>query len=76
MAIMLGGFFTSQSYKWGQADQKDPAKFNAGVTYRMGEWVNSMDLSLRLEYTYYSFDDGKGGKDTAGKLSIASRMRL
>ncbi len=53
MAIHLGTFFSSQAYKWGDGSGDDPGKFNMGVTYRIGEWVNSMDLALRIEYTSY-----------------------
>jgi hypothetical protein len=63
LAIHLGGFFTSKAYNWGtdgpdhQADRDDAGKFNMGVTYRMGEWVNSMDLAMRFEYTSYTLTE-------------------
>ncbi len=68
MAIHLGSFFTSQAYKWGDGDQDDRGKFNAGVTYRLGEWVNSMDFSLRMDYTTYSFDEGSASKIMFGTV--------
>lgn len=44
----------------------DIGKLNAGVTYRVGEWVNSMDMNMRVEYT--SYDLGVG---SARKLSFS-----
>ena len=62
LALHIGTFFQSQAYKWGKGDQEDNAKLNAGVTYRLGEWVNSMDLALRLDYTNFQFDEGSARK--------------
>jgi hypothetical protein len=70
LAIHVGSFFTSQAYKWGRGDQDDPGKLNAGVTYRMGEWVNSMDLAFRFDYTNYEFDNCTG-ECRARKLSFS-----
>ncbi len=57
LALHLGSFFSSQAYKWGDGDGDDPGKFNMGVTYRLGEWVNSMDLALRIDYTTYKLQE-------------------
>ena len=57
LAVHLGSFFSSQAYKWGDGDGDDPGKFNMGVTYRLGEWVNSMDLALRIDYTTYKLQE-------------------
>lgn len=62
LAIHIGSFFTSQGYKWGDGEQDDKAKLNAGVTYRLGEWVNSMDLAMRIDYTNYQMDEGSARK--------------
>jgi hypothetical protein len=73
MSISMGGFFTGTHYKWGEGDSANNAgRFNFGVTYRIGEWVNSMDLSLRMEYTSYGFNVPQGADDrnSAAKLSI------
>ena len=68
LAIHVGGFFQDQSYRWGNNDKDgNSGRFNGGVTYRMGEWVSSMDLSLRAEYTSYGFTS----EDYANKLSIS-----
>lgn len=53
----LGSFINSKSYKWGpKRSDDDPGEFNAGVTYRIGEWENSMDLMLRVEYQTYDVE--------------------
>ncbi len=62
LAIHVGSFFTSQAYKWGDGDQDDIGKLNAGVTYRLGEWVNSMDFAFRFDYTNYQLDEGNARK--------------
>lgn len=68
LALHVGTFFSDQSYKWGDGDQRNTGKLNAGVTYRIGEWVNSMDLAIRIEYTNYSFDNGSAKKLSFGPL--------
>ncbi|MGZ3722281.1 MAG: hypothetical protein ACXVA9_05090 [Bdellovibrionales bacterium] len=68
LALHFGGFFQDQSYKWGDNDKVgNSGRFNGGVTYRMGEWVSSMDLSLRAEYTTYWFSE----ENYARKLSFS-----
>ncbi len=62
LALHVGSFFDSQAYKWGHYNQDDKAKLNVGVTYRIGEWVNSMDLALRIDYTTYEFHEGAARK--------------
>lgn len=65
LALHVGTFFTSDGYKWGNGDQANIGKLNAGVDYRLGEWVNSADLALRVDFTSYGLDEG-----SARKLSI------
>ena len=33
-----------------------------GLTYRLGEWVNSMDLNFRVDFTEYSLLEGSASK--------------
>lgn len=68
LAVHVGSFFTSQAYKWGEGDQDDPGKLNFGVTYRLGEWVNSMDFAFRFDYTNYEFDEGNARKLSFGGI--------
>lgn len=66
LAVHVGSFFTSQSYQWGHGSQDNVGKLNAGVTYRLGEWVNSMDMNLRVEYTNFELDQGSARKLSFG----------
>lgn len=67
LAIHVGTFFDDQAYKWGHGDQTDIGRLNAGVTYRMGEWVNSMDLLFRGDFMSYDLDES-----AARKLSFSA----
>lgn len=69
LAVHVGSFFSDNAYSWTDSKQEDIGKLNAGVTYRLGEWVNSMDLALRVDYTSFSLDGGEGD---ARKLSFGA----
>lgn len=69
LALHIGTFVSDSAYKWGLGNQEDIGELNAGLTYRLGEWVNSMDFALRVEYTSYSLP-GNGPDDSAGKISV------
>lgn len=63
LAIHVGRLMSSQSYDWDERGQRDDiGKNNIGLTYRVGEWVNSMDLNLRVDYTDYEINDEKPSK--------------
>ncbi|MEO0335474.1 MAG: hypothetical protein AAF202_03725 [Pseudomonadota bacterium] len=62
LSLNLGLFFENESYAWGDDDQEDVAEFTAGVTYRIGEWVRSMDMSFRADITSYNLDEGDAMK--------------
>lgn len=66
LVIHLGTFFTSDGYRYGNGDQSNIGKFNVGVDYRLGEWVNTADLALRVDYTTLELDEGQ-----ARKLSVS-----
>lgn len=60
LAVHLGGFVNSESYVWGrEAKAEDVGKMNVGVTYRMGEWVNSADSLLKIDFITYEVDEFK-----------------
>ncbi|MGE5087369.1 MAG: hypothetical protein ACM3MG_13780 [Bacillota bacterium] len=66
LALYYGRYMASQSYDWGKFGQEDDiGGNNFGVNYRVGEWYNSMDLNLRIEYADY-----KVGGETPNKLSF------
>ena len=55
LAIHVGKMMSSTSYEWGTiGKQDDIGDFTAGITYRVGEWRNSMDLNLRLDFIQYN----------------------
>jgi hypothetical protein len=63
LAVHIGTFVSDNEYKWGSRDSDSGVgKFNIGATYRIGEWVNSMDLGIRVDYTSYNLVDGHAGK--------------
>lgn len=58
LALMVGGYFESKAYKWGNKSPYEKAGLQTiGVTYKVGEWTDSMDLNLRVEYLQYEFDN-------------------
>lgn len=60
LALHLGGFVNSEGYVWGVTDKaEDIGKLNIGLTYRMGEWVNSADSLLKVDFISYEVDDSK-----------------
>jgi len=60
LAIHLGTFVDSDAYVWGDSEHADdPGKLNLGVTYRIGEWTNTMDLLFRVDFINYELLDGK-----------------
>ena len=59
LALHVGTYLDDDVYKWGSRDNKDAGKLTAGVTYRIGEWVNSMDLYLRVDFNTYKLKEGK-----------------
>ena len=63
LAVHLGLMMSDNAYKWGQFDSApNVGKWNFGVTYRMGEWVNSMDLNARIDVQRYQLPDGQATK--------------
>lgn len=57
LALHFGKMMSSQAYDWGpQPMMKDAGDYTAGITYRLGEWKNSMDLNLRLDFIQYTLD--------------------
>lgn len=60
--IHLGTYFDDQAFKWGGGDQSNIGGFNAGVTYRLGEWINSADFLMRMDYMAYGLKEGAARK--------------
>ncbi len=63
LAVHMGSFISDNSYQWGTpSNQTNVGSWNIGVTYRIGEWHNSMDLGLRVDLQSYSLRDGRANK--------------
>lgn len=59
LAIHVGSFVNDNAYKWGAPDnQTNVGRYNFGVTYRFGEWVNSMDLLFRFDVSKINLAEG------------------
>ena len=57
MAIMGGFFLSEKAHRWGSnPSEEDVGSWNMGVTYQIGEWVNSMDLLFRGDVQSYSVE--------------------
>lgn len=65
LALHLGRFMEAQTWDWG-ADGRvdDTGSYSVGVTYRMYEWRNSMDLNIRIDFNEYKVADEKPLKMT------------
>ena len=66
MNIYIGGYLDDKQYRWGDLDrEEDVGEMIFGVQYRIGEWVNSMDLFFRGEFQTFDIDS-----DQPNKLSL------
>jgi hypothetical protein len=69
LALHVGKMMSSTSYEWGNpSKQTDVGDYTVGLTYRMGEWRNSMDLNLRIDFIQYKVDGM--GEQKPLKMSI------
>lgn len=62
LALHIGTYVDDQAYRWSGGDQHNVGQVNIGVTYRLGEWVNTADFMIRSEYSSYNLDDGSARK--------------
>lgn len=66
MAIQAGFYLDDKAHRWGpKSTAEDVGQWNLGVTYQMGEWVNSMDLYFRADFQGYKVED-----ESANKMSL------
>ncbi|WP_413288512.1 hypothetical protein [Bdellovibrio sp. HCB337] len=69
LALHFGKMMSSTAYEWGTpSKQKDVGDFTGGLTYRVGEWKNSMDLNLRIDFI--QFKVAGSGEQKPLKMSI------
>lgn len=67
MSLHVGGFVDGETYKWGR-DSGNVGRSLFGVSYRVGEWTNSMDLLFRGEVITYRLQEGKPIKLSLGPM--------
>jgi hypothetical protein len=57
LALHIGPYVDSQVHNWGVKDKDNEGEFAAAVTYRMGEWINSSDLLVRIAWQSVDIND-------------------
>lgn len=62
LGLHVGGFLSQEQYKWGTNNGNDLGRLNLGVDYRVGEWVRSMDLLMRVDFFSFSLNEGDAYK--------------
>lgn len=62
LQVHLGSFVSDRAYRWGGDLERDVGGFQAGFTYRLGEWVGTADLNLRVDYLSYQLEQGEARK--------------
>lgn len=62
LTLHIGTFVDEGVYKWGVGNSDDVGQLNFGVSYKVGEWVNSMDLLFRADFTTYTLGNGRAQK--------------
>lgn len=63
LALHIGTFVSDNAYQWGGKDSvSNVGRTNLGVTYRVGEWTNSMDLAVRIDWLQYALEEGRPSK--------------
>lgn len=54
LALHVGRFMGTEAWQWsGDGRTQDLGASSVGVTYRMYEWRNSMDLNIRIDFNEY-----------------------
>lgn len=63
LALHVGSFISDNAYLWGSPDsQSNVGRLNLGVTYRVGEWTDSMDLGIRVDFQSFALGEGRANK--------------
>ncbi len=53
LSLHVGGFIDQDVYRWGDRDNQDVGQLNTGVSYKVGEWTQAMDLLFRADFTTF-----------------------
>lgn len=62
LALHLGSFVDDKAYNWGSDTHKDIGGMSLGMSYRVGEWVDSSDLLIRVDFASYDLNQGHSTK--------------
>ncbi len=63
LALNLGSFSSSSAYAWKYARRQDKVgQLTYGITYRMFQWQDSMDVHLRIDFNEYKIEQEKALK--------------
>ncbi|MBT4760680.1 MAG: hypothetical protein HOO06_03185 [Bdellovibrionaceae bacterium] len=62
LALHLGGYLDDESYSWGNENKDGVGKMSLGLTYRLGEWVNSSDMLIRVDINSFGLPEGNTTK--------------
>ncbi|HEY8270294.1 MAG TPA: hypothetical protein VIG33_05355, partial [Pseudobdellovibrionaceae bacterium] len=69
LALHFGKMMNSTAYEWGtESKQTNVGDFTTGLTYRVGEWKNSMDLNIRIDFIQFNVTGN--GEPKPLKMSI------
>lgn len=71
LAVHVGHYFADRAYRWGQSQEDDVGRFQAGFTYRLGEWMWSADFLVRVDWLSYKPND-----QTVSKLAFLPALFL
>lgn len=70
LSLHIGGYLRSKAYQWGdRASDESIGVQTTGVTYKIGEWPQTMDLNLRIDYMQFEV-----GRSRPIKVSFLSMM--
>ena len=60
LSLHIGGYIHSKASQWGDESYAHRVGGKTmGVTYKIGEWVRTMDLNLRIDYFQYELGNEK-----------------
>jgi hypothetical protein len=58
LSLHVGGYLRSKAYNWGdRVSEERVGAQTTGVTYKIGEWAQTMDLNIRLDYFQFTVEN-------------------
>lgn len=63
LALHFGSFVNSKAFVWGgDSSVSKIGRENFGLTYKIGEWTNSMDLHMRVDWSEFKVEGQRAAK--------------